>query len=140
MVFSQLCLVCFFFQAEDGIRYPVVTGVQTCALPICFVQRELYLRPDGMLFPHISYLFHNNGNETFTNVWTEDKKASMGVALADYDNDGWVDFIVSNWNGNFQLFHNWGSEILHRHWLTVRLRGGGPIDRDAVGTKVYVTD
>ena len=24
----------FFFQAEDGILYPLVTGVQTCALPI----------------------------------------------------------------------------------------------------------
>src|SRR5215207_8318831 len=28
-------LLFFFFQAEDGIRYPLVTGVQTCALPIC---------------------------------------------------------------------------------------------------------
>src|SRR5206468_6796170 len=28
--------VCFFFfQAEDGIRDLIVTGVQTCALPIC---------------------------------------------------------------------------------------------------------
>src|SRR2546428_5730974 len=26
---------CFFFQAEDGIRDLIVTGVQTCALPIC---------------------------------------------------------------------------------------------------------
>ena len=26
--------VCFFFQAEDGIRDRLVTGVQTCALPI----------------------------------------------------------------------------------------------------------
>src|SRR5207245_5544450 len=26
---------CFFFQAEDGIRDATVTGVQTCALPIC---------------------------------------------------------------------------------------------------------
>src|SRR5437773_10188689 len=25
----------FFFQAEDGIRVRDVTGVQTCALPIC---------------------------------------------------------------------------------------------------------
>src|SRR5690606_40227831 len=25
----------FFFQAEDGIRHFHVTGVQTCALPIC---------------------------------------------------------------------------------------------------------
>src|SRR5699024_12151961 len=30
----MLCLV-FFFQAEDGIRDRNVTGVQTCALPIC---------------------------------------------------------------------------------------------------------
>src|SRR3989442_9079405 len=27
--------VFFFFQAEDGIRDADVTGVQTCALPIC---------------------------------------------------------------------------------------------------------
>src|SRR5712692_10715829 len=26
--------MCFFFQAEDGIRDGTVTGVQTCALPI----------------------------------------------------------------------------------------------------------
>src|SRR3989454_11448507 len=29
------CLSFFFFQAEDGIRDYKVTGVQTCALPIC---------------------------------------------------------------------------------------------------------
>ena len=28
----------FFFQAEDGIRDRDVTGVQTCALPICFIR------------------------------------------------------------------------------------------------------
>src|SRR6266536_840013 len=27
-------IIIFFFQAEDGIRDPLVTGVQTCALPI----------------------------------------------------------------------------------------------------------
>src|SRR5258708_14687476 len=27
-------MLCFFFQAEDGIRDDLVTGVQTCALPI----------------------------------------------------------------------------------------------------------
>ena len=30
-----LFVFCFFFQAEDGIRDRLVTGVQTCALPIC---------------------------------------------------------------------------------------------------------
>src|SRR5438552_14772907 len=34
--FSSCCMTCpFFFQAEDGIRDDLVTGVQTCALPIC---------------------------------------------------------------------------------------------------------
>src|SRR5256886_10886427 len=28
----------FFFQAEDGIRDLTVTGVQTCALPICWIR------------------------------------------------------------------------------------------------------
>src|SRR5256886_3550796 len=31
------CVYFFFFQAEDGIRDLTVTGVQTCALPICAV-------------------------------------------------------------------------------------------------------
>src|SRR5687767_15466594 len=34
-----VCLVfVFFFQAEDGIRDKLVTGVQTCALPILRVR------------------------------------------------------------------------------------------------------
>src|SRR5258708_25163494 len=35
-------LLVFFFQAEDGIRDDLVTGVQTCALPI-----YLRCRPSG---------------------------------------------------------------------------------------------
>src|SRR2546429_3161786 len=33
---ASLCF--FFFQAEDGIRDVAVTGVQTCALPICHMR------------------------------------------------------------------------------------------------------
>src|SRR5687767_15267244 len=44
----------FFFQAEDGIRDKLVTGVQTCALPICFhrlvIWRETTL--DRKLWAH----------------------------------------------------------------------------------------
>src|SRR3989440_6953760 len=32
---ADLRVLFFFFQAEDGIRDLIVTGVQTCALPIC---------------------------------------------------------------------------------------------------------
>src|SRR5438034_2598806 len=38
----------FFFQAEDGIRDHCVTGVQTCALPICAAGvRTRLVRRDG---------------------------------------------------------------------------------------------
>src|SRR5207249_8204816 len=36
----------FFFQAEDGIRDRNVTGVQTCALPICVATE---IRPRALL-------------------------------------------------------------------------------------------
>src|SRR5260221_4924196 len=36
-ILRALCCI-FFFQAEDGIRYHCVTGVQTCALPISWVE------------------------------------------------------------------------------------------------------
>src|SRR2546426_6771071 len=34
-------LFVFFFQAEDGIRDYKVTGVQTCALPICWGHKNV---------------------------------------------------------------------------------------------------
>src|SRR5258708_31512799 len=34
----------FFFQAEDGIRDDLVTGVQTCALPICLNRAQEIIR------------------------------------------------------------------------------------------------
>src|SRR5206468_7852168 len=41
----------FFFQAEDGIRDLIVTGVQTCALPICggcsTVEYRYHAQADG---------------------------------------------------------------------------------------------
>src|SRR5256886_7519578 len=37
----------FFFQAEDGIRDLTVTGVQTCALPICGSSRRRATSPSG---------------------------------------------------------------------------------------------
>ena len=43
----------FFFQAEDGIRDRLVTGVQTCALPI--YERRYHLdniqSAKGLIFP-----------------------------------------------------------------------------------------
>src|SRR5688572_31981143 len=50
----------FFFQAEDGIRDLTVTGVQTCALPICHCA-------DGPTSSqHVNYLFRMVDTATTT--------------------------------------------------------------------------
>src|SRR5205807_7810117 len=46
--------IIFFFQVEDGIRDYKVTGVQTCALPICvdnFMRSELCFENSGDAAP-----------------------------------------------------------------------------------------
>jgi enediyne biosynthesis protein E4 len=54
-------------------------------------------------------LYHNNHDGTFTDVTEKAGVAgggySMGVAVGDYDNDGWPDVYVVN-TGKNQLFHN----------------------------------
>src|SRR5690348_17686457 len=35
-------VISFFFRAEDGIRCGRVTGVQTCALPICIAHQRAH--------------------------------------------------------------------------------------------------
>src|SRR5437773_9369677 len=47
----------FFFQAEDGIRDRDVTGVQTCALPICDTRSSRVSpgRPRSVVVPSHSY-------------------------------------------------------------------------------------
>src|SRR3989338_2463894 len=48
-----------FFQAEDGIRDGTVTGVQTCALPICNdCDKYRYLNESSLIFHFIKYSSH----------------------------------------------------------------------------------
>src|SRR5690554_4502724 len=61
----------FFFQAEDGIRVADVTGVQTCALPICFAgaglafDQQRALKRDRCVNSHLQviggYVFFGTG-------------------------------------------------------------------------------
>jgi enediyne biosynthesis protein E4 len=58
-----------------------------------------------------SLLYHNKGDGTFTDVSQQTgiaaaKGRALGVALADYDDDGWLDVYVANDAVPGFLFHN----------------------------------
>ena len=72
-----------------------------------------YCSPDSYAgLPNL--LFHNNGDGTFTDVSESSGifkhvGKGMGVAFADYDNDGFVDIFVANDTFRNFLFHNNGN-------------------------------
>lgn len=88
-------------------------------------------------------LFHNNGDGTFTSIACNDEstdiRMSIGVAYADYDHDGWVDLVVGNLDEGYRLYKNQQGQTSDNHWLSIELVGGGRVNRDAVGARVYVT-
>ena len=58
-----------------------------------------------------SVLFHNNGDGTFTDVSAKSGIAKqigrgLGVAFADYDNDGWTDIYIANDSMQSFLYRN----------------------------------
>jgi hypothetical protein len=99
--------------------------------------------PEGMLFPFPNLLFENQGDGTFRYVtpmsWQQHPESSMGIAYADYDHDGRIDFVVGNFDQGYTLYRNVGLAAADRHWLTVRLEGRPPVNRDALGARVFVT-
>jgi len=59
-----------------------------------------------------NFLYRNNGDGTFTRdtqtVVANDDGSSYGCTWGDYDNDGYPDLFVSNYNENNFLYHNNG--------------------------------
>ena len=63
----------------------------------------------GKEAPPRAMLLHNNHDGTFTDVTEKagvaNERWGFGVAVGDYDNDGWPDIYVSNFGKN-RLYHN----------------------------------
>jgi hypothetical protein len=71
--------------------------------------------PPSMYGGEANILYHNNGDGTFSDVSEQMGVASqigkgMGVAIADYDGDGWMDIFVANDNQRNFLFRNRGGK------------------------------
>jgi hypothetical protein len=71
-----------------------------------------YCHPD-MFKPVSILLYHNDGNGKFTEeshrTGVDKPGKGMGIAIADYDHDGWTDILVSNDSTPQHLFHNQGN-------------------------------
>ncbi len=108
-----------------------------------FIQYDVFSGPEGMMFEYRDYLFRNQGDGSFADAtpqaWIDEWRPSMGLAYADYNRDGFIDFVLGNWNEGYRLYRNTGAEGTGNHWLNVRLLGGGDINRDAIGSRVYLS-
>ncbi len=110
----------FFDYDRDGrldlfvTRY-VVWDFETGAL-ICGDARpgyRAYCHPDNFKAT-TALLFHQKADGAFENVSeksgiTQTKGKSLGVAFADFDDDGWTDVFIANDNSEQQLFRNLGN-------------------------------
>lgn len=78
-------------------------------LDIYLVNGSTYDAMRGKSLPPQAALFHNNRDGTFTNVAAKagvtNDRWGFGVAIGDYDNDGWPDIFVTNYGKN-RLYHN----------------------------------
>jgi enediyne biosynthesis protein E4 len=78
-------------------------------LDIYLVNGSTYDAISGKRTPPHAALFHNNHDGTFTNVADKasvtNDRWGFGVAIADFDNDGWPDIFVANFGKN-RLYRN----------------------------------
>ena len=100
---------------------------------------ELRSKGDPYALHQKKQMFHNLGTGRFADVTAaagaafELSEVGRGLAVGDLDNDGAIDFVVSNNNGALRIFHNRvGAKAA---WLGLRLVAG---KRDAYGARVEV--
>ena len=78
-------------------------------LDIYLVNGSTYDAQQGKTVPPHAALFHNNHDGTFTNVAEQagvtNDRWGFGVAVGDFNNDGWADLYVSNFGKN-RLYKN----------------------------------
>jgi len=78
-------------------------------LDIYLVNGSTYDALSGKTTPPHAALFHNNHDGTFTDVAEKagvtNDRWGFGVAIGDFDNDGWPDIFVSNYGKN-RLYRN----------------------------------
>jgi hypothetical protein len=86
-------------------------------------------------------LFRNEGGGKFKDVsasagpYFRAAHVGRGLLLADFDNDGRVDLVISHLNDPITVLHN-EADTGGRHWLGLELAGAGR--RDVTGARIVV--
>ncbi|MGB6843587.1 MAG: CRTAC1 family protein [Candidatus Acidiferrales bacterium] len=100
----------------------------------------------ALYHPEVAYaeekkLYRNTGDASFVDSTKTEgadfraPRVGRGLAVGDFDNDGWLDFLVNNNGQDAQLFRNDGAAspaARGNHWLGVKLVGTKS-NRDAIG-------
>ena len=106
---------------------------------------DLYLALSAVLpdEPPANPLFLNKCDGTFASSSSSSglnhMDRTLGVAYADCDNDGWVDLVIGDYDRGYVLYHNEASVGKGYHRLAIELVGVGPVNRDTIGARVYLT-
>jgi hypothetical protein len=104
---------------------------------------DLMMTDEGGTAPFVNFIYHNNGDGTFTKVTTGSPVGefsdSFGCSWIDYDNDGFLDLfaIRGDQRGNALYHNNLPNTGNTNAWLTVKLVGTVS-NRSAIGAKVRV--
>ena len=91
--------------------------------------------------PQQNLLFRNLGNGRFADVTGQMgtglalRKISRAAAFGDYDNDGDIDILVTNWNQTADLLRNEGGN--RNNWLQIQAVGTQS-NRSAIGARIKV--
>ncbi len=99
----------------------------------------------GLTTPQPDVLYRNNHDGTFTDVSAEvgvnDDRRGRSASICDFDQDGFVDLFVGNYGVPVDLWHNenQSQSLGTTHWLTVTPEGGLGVNRDAIGTRIFLT-
>src|SRR5262245_20661497 len=84
-------------------------------------------------------LFHNDSEYTFSEhgraLGVDSRADSRGVALADFDDDGALDLLVTNVNSPAHVYRNQAGA--RGHWLELQLTGTRS-NRNAIGARIAV--
>ncbi len=95
----------------------------------------------GVRYAQRALLFHNTGNGSFEEVGLragaamKTARVSRGAALADFDNDGRLDLVVTSLDASPVVLRNASTA---GNWLRIRTVGGKS-NRDGYGARVQVT-